>query len=913
MSEPFRVAKRSAACVLAVFTVFWIAPHSSRAQTTALYIDSQPGDSIGQGTQRLFTLADGTFSIGRNSAGGVSFSVTAPDSSFWWTGDFSAAGNALLVPGTYEPATRFPLTVFAGLDFVGGGRSCDQLTGRYVVLEAVYAPDGAVQRFAADLEQHCEDADPGLFAAIRYNSTVADTTPFGGNYPRYELDFAPPEHGYLEGSGIYCGAGRSTCTASWEAPQLAVVTATPDSGYTFTGWTGACHGFRVSNVRVNSPKTCGATFGPVVPTDPRTLLLWYSAPGNYIGQGHASVYSPSNSIWSVRSTDNGNGVDIVINSMDDTSQSTWHLQFMAPAGAQLAARGYAVTGRAGFHTANGGLDIFGNGRHCLNVQGIFFVREIAFEPGTSEISSLAIDFELRCEQSAAPPLTGRLRFNSTIDSRLPHVELGGSAGAVPYNRTVTWSASATPGGDVEYSYYFYSDRTGWVQWSGYSPASDISWTPTYADIGVHHIQVWARVFGSTESYEALAGLSVEVVDPPHPTISEIVISGPQPVPAGQLVSFIAKTSGGVAPLQYKFVRLDADGWKVVQDYLGYDSYSWLPGIADVGPHSLQVWVRNSGSGADYEAYAGVSFEVAPPGPLTITLTNSQPGIVRAGYVIAWSVLSTGGIRPLQCRFVRLDPDGWHEVQPYAPAGSCRDYDWTPSPADVGDHALQVWVRNAGSASAYDTWAGTSIFRVVVDPLGTPSLSSDVVFPVPGNTPVTWRASVAGGVPPWRYQFSVWSSGGGWSLLKDYSTVPNVVWTPPATGTYVVQLLVRNAGTTTGYDGYTNSGYITVGNDSPARIVTIGSEHHLPAQAGARITWTAVASGGTAGPLQFQFVRLSERTGVWTIVQPYSSSNQFAWNTTAADVGSYVIQVWVRSAGSSAAYEDWGTTESFTLQ
>ena len=144
----------------------------------------------------------------------------------------------------------------------------------------------------------------------------------------------------------------------------------------------------------------------------------------------------------------------------------------------------------------------------------------------------------------------------------------------------------------------------------------------------------------------------------------------------------------------------------------------------------------------------------------------------------------------------------------------------------GDHAVQVWVRNAGSASDYDSWAGTSMFRVVVDPLGMPSLSSDVVFPVPSNTPVTWRASVAGGVPPWRYQFSVWRSGVGWSLLKDYNTVPTVVW---------------------------------------------------------------------------------------TVVQPYSSSNRFAWNTMPADVGSYVIQVWVRSAGSSAAYEDWGTTGSFTLQ
>ena len=283
-------------------------------------------------------------------------------------------------------------------------------------------------------------------------------------------------------------------------------------------------------------------------------------------------------------------------------------------------------------------------------------------------------------------------------------------------------------------------------------------------------------------------------------------------------------------------------------------------------------------------------------------------------MITWSVLVTGGINPVKCRFVRLDPDGWHEVQPYGmPYGVCGDYSWTPSPADVGDHALQVWVRNAGSTNPYDAWAGTSIFRVVVDPLGTPSLSSDVVFPVAANTPVRWTAHVAGGVPPLRYQFSVWRSDVGWSLLRDYSTFPSVVWTPPATGIYVMQVLVRNAGTTAGYDGYAYSDYITVANDSPARIVSIGSDVRLPIPAGGRITWTAIAAGGTAGPLQFQFVRLNELTGVWTIVQPVLQQQPFGWNTEPADAGSYVIQVWVRSAGSSAAYEDWGTTGSFTLQ
>ena len=809
MSKLFEVARRGATCVLAAFTAFCVVTGSASAQTTALYVDSQPGDFIGQGAQTLYTPADGTFSAGRNSAGGVSFSLTAPDSTVLWTADVSAPGHGLLVPGTYEPATRFPLTVFAGLLMVSNGRSCDELTGRFVVWEAAYAPDGSVERFAVDVEQHCEDADPGLFAAIRYNSTLADTSPFGGSYPRYELEFSQPDHGRLAGTGIECGGGQSTCTASWSAPELAIVTAIPDAGYTFTGWTGACNGNRLLNVHVNSLKRCGATFGPIVPTEPRTLLLWHSA-NEYIGRNEKHVYSASNSVWSVQSTDDGNGLDIVIMSVADTSQSTWNLRFKAPAGQVLEPRSYAVPNDLYSRRTTAGLDIFGNGRRCVYVQGVFIVREITREPGSNEVSSLAIDFEQRCEQAAAPPLTGRLRYNSTIDSRLPQVALD-SNGVVPYNGTTTWKASAVPGGDVEYSFRFYHERTGWALWSGYSPNPELSWTPTYADIGVHSIQVWARLWDSTEDYEAWAAASIAVVDKPHPTISEIVISGPQPVPAGQLVVFIAEASG-VGPLQYKFVRRDADGWKVVQDYGVNSSYHWVPGVADFGPHALQVWVRNDASAADYEAWAGVSFYVGVPAPLTVRLTDSDPGVIKAGRPIGWSAFTTGGIHPVQCRFVRWDPDGWHEVRPY---GDCS-YTWTPSPADVGEHAVQVWVRNAGSGNLYDAWAGTSVFRVVVAPLDPPSLTADVVFPVPANTAVTWRASMTDGIPPVMYEFWVWRDGAGWSRLREYSTIPAVVWIPPAAGVYVVQVLVRIAGTITGYDAYANSGYITIAGDDPAQ-------------------------------------------------------------------------------------------------
>ena len=104
----------------------------------------------------------------------------------------------------------------------------------------------------------------------------------------------------------------------------------------------------------------------------------------------------------------------------------------------------------------------------------------------------------------------------------------------------------------------------------------------------------------------------------------------------------------------------------------------------------------------------------------------------------------------------------------------------------------------------------------------------------------------------------------------------------------------------------------VGASGPAAITKFQANAPLPADPGTTISWTATASGGTAGPLQFKFWRLNQQTGTWTAVQDYGSSNTFTWTPSAADSGNYALQVWVRSAGSSANYEGWAGT-SFTIR
>ena len=76
---------------------------------------------------------------------------------------------------------------------------------------------------------------------------------------------------------------------------------------------------------------------------------------------------------------------------------------------------------------------------------------------------------------------------------------------------------------------------------------------------------------------------------------------------------------------------------------------------------------------------------------------------------------------------------------------------------------------------------------------------------------------------------------------------------------------------------------------------------FPVAAGTPVTWTAAATGGS-GPYTFKFYVFNGST--WTLGQDWSASNSWTWTPPAA--GSYTIQVWVRNAGSSAAFDTWGS-------
>lgn len=152
---------------------------ASAVTLTSLKLNSQPGDYIGQGLSKTFTPADGTFTAQKNFDNGVSIRFSGNKPGVWWDLDFAAPGNALLVPGKYLGAARYPFQSASqpGLNVSGEGRGSNKLTGQFTVLEVVYGPGTAIQSFAADFEQHSEGAAPALFGQVSFNSS-ATPVPF---------------------------------------------------------------------------------------------------------------------------------------------------------------------------------------------------------------------------------------------------------------------------------------------------------------------------------------------------------------------------------------------------------------------------------------------------------------------------------------------------------------------------------------------------------------------------------------------------------------------------------------------------------------------------------------------------------------------------------------------------------------
>jgi hypothetical protein len=330
---------------------------------------------------------------------------------------------------------------------------------------------------------------------------------------------------------------------------------------------------------------------------------------------------------------------------------------------------------------------------------------------------------------------------------------------------------------------------------------------------------------------------------------------------------------------------------VVRDWSTVSTWSWAPTIA--GTYNVGCHVRDGKhAGAtgwdDHKEYMGYSILRGPT--VNLSPSSGPPGI-------AVTVTGSGFTLADTTCLISSSPSGLFSNSTCTVSSGVVSGSFTVA-SGVGSGAYSVAV----TGSTGDT--GSVVFTVTNVPPTISSLAPDKSSPQKVGTVIVWTCSATDpNGDSILYRFFVQSSGGSWSMVRDWSSSNTWAWTPSAAGTFNVACHVRDgkhAGAT-GWDGHKEVyGYVVKPN-SPPVISSLSPDKASGTQVvGATITWTCSASDAENDTIVYRFwVRLSG--GAWSMVRDWLPSNTWAWAPTAS--GTYDVACHVRD-GKHAGVSGW---------
>lgn len=382
------------------------------------------------------------------------------------------------------------------------------------------------------------------------------------------------------------------------------------------------------------------------------------------------------------------------------------------------------------------------------------------------------------------------------------------------------------------------------------------------------------------------------------------VTSPQNV--GQQVTLHATWAGcpSVAPPLYKFyLRSPAGVWSVVQNYSENSGYGWNTSGATPGTYLIGVWVKDAQSSKTYDAYAFGTFTLEFPSCTSTNISSNALSPQQPGATVTFTATAARCTNQFFQWWVRNKAGVWSIASFYNLDNNT--FVWNTAGLPMGTYQVGVWAIQQGSTKQYEAFAFVTYTLTVVPVVSTTHCEAVNVVAVPVSpsdqgTPVTFTATALGCAAEYRWWVrdtsSHWSSAPGYSATNTYAFTPS----RPA-GTYLVGVWVRQIGKAASYEAYSFITYtFTI---APANRVCssvgISPDAASPQAPGTTITFTASAAGCSLPNYKFW---LLPPGGTWAVVQDYTPSNTYLWNTAALAPGPYQIGVWARRTGSAASYE-----------
>ncbi|MCA9629431.1 MAG: hypothetical protein KC766_17270 [Myxococcales bacterium] len=243
--------------------------------------------------------------------------------------------------------------------------------------------------------------------------------------------------------------------------------------------------------------------------------------------------------------------------------------------------------------------------------------------------------------SVAPYETYRSqRFNITSASLCTSVSAAANPpGTAAIGTTVSITGSASCGASTpEYAVYqLKPGDTTYTLLNAYTTTATFDWDTTGESAGTHYIQVWARAVGSPKAYDTYTTLAYVLGSSAVCTSPTLGFNPSSPAAVGTIVGLTGAASGCGTPTFKYWIHPPGGAWQVLQDWTTSSFLNWNTTGQTTGYYGFQLWVRQSGSTANYESYANASY-------LLTSATNGVTQRIGAGAQHTCQIASAGTAR-----------------------------------------------------------------------------------------------------------------------------------------------------------------------------------------------------------------------------------------------------------------------------